>query len=68
MAEAKRRPPRLPEVSPAPPGVNATGRVIRVAPVARASRSRNGARVRRLHAMGEGSPVASGGDASLQVT
>jgi hypothetical protein len=42
------------------------GRAIRVAPVACASRSRNGTRVRRLHAMGERSPVASGGDASLQ--
>jgi hypothetical protein len=42
------------------------GRATRVAPIARASRSRNGTRVRRLHAMGEGSPVASGGDASLQ--
>jgi hypothetical protein len=41
------------------------GRAIRVAPVARASRSRNGARARRLHAVREGSPVASGGDASL---
>jgi hypothetical protein len=44
------------------------GRAIRVAPVARVSRSRNGARARRLHAVREGSPVASGGDASLQAT
>jgi hypothetical protein len=43
-----------------------TGRTIRVAPVARASRSRNGTRVRRLHAVGEGAPVALEGDASLQ--
>jgi hypothetical protein len=49
-------------------GVNATGRAIHVAPVARASRSRNRARARRLHAVGEGSPVASGGDVSLQAT
>ena len=32
----------------------------------RASRSRNGTWVRRLHTMGEGSPIASGGDTSLQ--
>jgi hypothetical protein len=31
-----------------------------------ASRSRNGTRARRLHAMGEGSPAALGGDVSLQ--
>jgi hypothetical protein len=31
------------------------------------SRSRNGTRVHRLHAVGEGSPIASGGDASLRV-
>jgi hypothetical protein len=31
-----------------------------------ASRSRNGIRVRHLHGVGEGSPAASGGDASLQ--
>jgi hypothetical protein len=43
-------------------------RAIHVASVARASRSRNRARVRRLHAVGEGSPVASRGDASLQAT
>jgi hypothetical protein len=30
------------------------------------SRSRNGTRACRLHAVGEGSPDASGGDASLQ--
>jgi hypothetical protein len=45
-----------------------TGRAIRVAPVARASRSRNGARVRRLYAVGEGSLVSLGGDVSLQAT
>jgi hypothetical protein len=31
-----------------------------------ASRSRNGTQARRLYAVGEGSPAASGGDASLQ--
>jgi hypothetical protein len=41
------------------------GRAIRVAPIARASRLRNGARVRHLHVVGEGFPVALGGDASL---
>jgi hypothetical protein len=49
-------------------GVNATGQAIRVAPVARASRLRNGTRARCLHAVGEGSPIASRGDASLQAT
>jgi hypothetical protein len=41
------------------------GRAIRGA-AACAGRSRNGTRARRLHAVGEGSPAASGGDASLQ--
>jgi hypothetical protein len=31
-----------------------------------ASRSRNGTRAHRLHVVGEGSPVASGGGVSLQ--
>jgi hypothetical protein len=41
------------------------GRAIRGV-AAYASRSRNGTRARRLHAVGEGSPAASGGDVSLQ--
>jgi hypothetical protein len=41
------------------------GRVVRGA-AACASRSRNGTRARRLHAVGEGSPTASGGDTSLR--
>jgi hypothetical protein len=41
------------------------GRAIRGA-AACASHSRNGTRARCLHAVGEGSPAASGGDASLQ--
>jgi hypothetical protein len=41
------------------------GRAIRGA-AACVSRSRNGTRARCLHAVGEGSPAASGGDASLQ--
>jgi hypothetical protein len=41
------------------------GRAVRGA-AAWAGRSRNGTRARHLHAVGEGSPVTSGGDASLQ--
>jgi hypothetical protein len=41
------------------------GQVIRGS-AACAGRSRNGTRARRLHTVGEGSSVASGGDASLQ--
>jgi hypothetical protein len=41
------------------------GRAVRGA-AACASRSRNGTRARRLHAVGEGSPATSGGDASLR--
>jgi hypothetical protein len=42
-----------------------TGRAIHGA-AACVGHSRNGTRARRLHAVGEGSPAASGGDASLQ--
>jgi hypothetical protein len=42
------------------------GRAIRGA-AACTSRSRNGTWACRLHAVGEGSPTASGGDACLQV-
>jgi hypothetical protein len=42
-----------------------TGRAIRRA-AACVSHSRNGTWACRLHAVGEGSPTASGGDASLQ--
>jgi hypothetical protein len=38
-----------------------TGRLLRVR-----EPFRNGTRARRLYSVGEGSPVASGGDASLQ--
>jgi hypothetical protein len=41
------------------------GRAIRGA-VACASHSRNGTRARHIHAVGEGSPAAPGGDVSLQ--
>jgi hypothetical protein len=41
-------------------------RVVRGA-TACVSRSRNGTRARRLHAVGEGSPAAPGGDVSLQM-
>jgi hypothetical protein len=41
------------------------GRAIRGAATC-AGRSRNGTRAHRLRAVGEGSPTASGGDASLQ--
>jgi hypothetical protein len=47
-------------------GVNATGRAIRGASVARARVVRGTeSRVRRIYAVGEGSPTASGEDASL---
>jgi hypothetical protein len=65
MAEVKRRPLRLPKVSLALPRSYCDGtggsRGSRCA-----SRSRDGTRARHLHAVGEGSPAAPGGDVSLQ--
>jgi hypothetical protein len=68
MTEVKRRPLRLPELPLALPRsyCDGTGDSRDVC-CACASRSRNGTRVRRLYAVGEGSPTASGGDASLEV-
>jgi hypothetical protein len=51
MAEVKRRPLRLPKVSPALPRSQCGG---------------TSGRARHLHAMGEGSPAALGGDVSLK--
>jgi hypothetical protein len=65
MAEVKRRPLRLSKVSPALPQSKCDGtsgwRGSHCV-----SRSRDGTRTRRLHAVGEGSPAALGGDVSLQ--
>jgi hypothetical protein len=65
MAEVKRRLLRLPKVSPALPRSQCDGtsgsRSSRCV-----SRSRDGTWARRLHAVGEGSPAAPGGDVSLQ--
>jgi hypothetical protein len=65
MPEVKRRPLRLPKVSPALPrsqcGGTSGSRGSRCV-----SRSRDGTRARRLHAVGEGSSAAPRGDVSLQ--
>ena len=55
------------ERRPSSHGVNATGRVVGGATVARARRSRNGSRARCLHAVREGSLAAPGWDVSLAV-
>jgi hypothetical protein len=66
MTEMKRRPLRLPEVPLALPGSYCDGTGdSRGDCCACASRSRNGTRVCRLYAVGEGSPTASREDASL---
>jgi hypothetical protein len=65
MAEVKRRPLRLPKVSPALPRSQCGGTSGSRGNCC-VSRSRDGTRARRLHAMGEGTPAAPGGDVSLQ--
>jgi hypothetical protein len=66
MAKAKRRLLPLPETSPIPPRSYCDGASgLRGSRCACASRSRNGSRARRLHAVREGSPAAPGWDVSL---
>jgi hypothetical protein len=69
MAEVKRRLLRLPKVPPVLPQSycdETSGS--RGGRCACASRSRNGTRTRRLHAMGEGPLAIPGGDVSLLTT
>jgi hypothetical protein len=66
MAKAKRRSLPLPEAPPFPPRSECDGACgSRGSRCACASRSRNGTRARRLHAVREGSLAAPGWDVSL---
>jgi hypothetical protein len=66
MAKVKRRLLRLPKVPPVLPQSQCDGTSgSRGSRCACTSRPRNGTRARRLHAVGEGSLTAPGGDVSL---